>query len=283
MRSRVYQALDILSTWSRDAFPTEVQPGITDRLMTPRPIADCYQKEDLEASLLFGIVNDPHLYQPIRELVPEDRCAEYFEQKLKRRIDGEFTAFDLLMTPPGQLETTEQLRTEVGEIAARLRYIFNVAAEDVKRREFGEAETAARLISALQAVCSRTTSPPTSHRGTTRRSSRAPENLSLFQYLIGQPPPKEPAFGLEALGALSDKTRAAQRPALDQLRSLLVDNKAPHEYLAEFLKVTGVAAAEEEGPSQEQSESRTSQKRPAGGGGGGSGRGGGTGSHKRTK
>ena len=268
--ARAAEARDILSTWSRNQFPSEIRPDIGDRLEAPRSLAECYQKEDLEASILFAIVHSSDVYESMRQLVPEDRCAEFFEQKLRRRLLAAFHAYDdLAANSPGALDAAERL----DRIAGQLRHIMDVARHDRERRPLGEGQTAAHLVFALQGVCSRNISisgeRPASRRGTRAQTTGA----SLFHALLGRPPSSspprhggEPHFGLDVLRLLSDEALAAQRQGLDHVRVMLEANGASPEYLTDFDQIRDRPASTTQGPSRG-SDTAASRKRPAGGNG----------------
>ena len=240
LRGRAFQIRDILSTFSRNDFPSEhVKANIFDRtafLNEPKPITDCVEKEDLVSTIFLLAVNNSAQYSILRHVFPEDVCAQYFQQKLQRRIQDPIQAFDLLdiaasgANPPNQ----EQIRVQVGAIAAELKHIVAVIKHDRRHRWQGETDTVFQLASMMQAVCRRNYCPGDRFGplGGTRSSN-------LFQLLIGNHSSGEAMFGLDALEVFSKEAIMEQSESLVMVRRLLVEQDAPQEYIRLFDNVTG--------------------------------------------
>ena len=102
------------------------------------------------------------------------------------------------------------------KIATELQRIVDNARVDRQRRMHGDSMMAANLIDMLKDVCLRN------------------EGVSLFRLLIGGSTAHGPKFGLDALRGLPKTTIVEQRNGLDNVRRLLVENRAPLEYRRAF-------------------------------------------------
>ena len=243
LRGRAFQVRDILSTFSRNDFPSEhVKANIFDRtafLNEPKPITDCVEKEDLISTMFLLAVNSSAQYNILRHVFPEDMCAQYFQQKLQRRIQDPIQAFDLLdvaasgADPPHQ----EQIRIQVGAIAAELKHIVAVIKHDRRHRWQGEGDTVSQLVSMIQAVCRRNYCP--GDRSGPRQALSGTRSSNLFQLLIGNHPSREARFGLDALEVFSKEAIMENSEDLVGVKRLLVEQDAPQEYIWRFDDVTG--------------------------------------------
>ena len=261
-RQRAIEVRDILSTFDRRQFPSEfIKDKIFDRveyLEDPRPIEDCVEKEDLEATWFILGVNRSVMFWMLRELVPEERCAQYFAEKLKRRIDDEMEELDELgkeaTAPPGPNQPS------VDDIAANLRTIVErVRLEQLERRH-ENADVAKHLVYLLHKICQRNSSGSRERSSGARRSLRGGGNI--FQILIGNAPTQVPHFALDALDVLPAHAIAEQGSGLDAVRELLIENGIRKDsiYLREFDRIRARPM-----PVVEPGETSSGRKRPAGG------------------
>ena len=224
--ARAIQVQDMLSTFSRNSFPSEyIRKNIYDRislLAQPEAIDDCVIKEDLESTMFLLAVNSSSQYEVFHQAFPEERRARFFEEKLRRRIETGLNAFDLLGSAyevgVGAAEKV-RIQEQVATIAAELEYIVRIVKFDRSYRQHGETETASHLVYLLQEVCNRN---------------------YLFQVLIGNAPSHSPRFGLDALRVLSRDAIREQKEGLDDFRDLLVEHGAPQEYVREFDEIRGL-------------------------------------------
>ena len=209
-----------MSTFDRNEFPLHyISEAVCRRvalLEEPKAIVDCLEQGDLNLTMLRLAVNDSTQYEIFCQLLSEGRCAQFFEQKLRRRIEGQITAFDMVAnvsTDATRAFEQDQLERQVDAIAFELNDIVEVARLDLKWRLQGERETAKHLVSMMREVCNRP---------------------KLFHTLIGYASSSGAQFGLEALRALSRETIAEQRSGLTEVRRLLVERDAPDQYLRSF-------------------------------------------------
>jgi len=223
--ARALRVRDILSTFDRNEFPLHhISEEVCERvafLEDPKAIADCLEQGDLKLTVFQLAVNNSAQYDIFCQLLSEDRCAQFFEQKLRRRIEAQIAAFDMLAkVDPDGLSASEQdqLQSRINGIALELNNIVQVAKLDQKRHLQGEREKAKHLVSLLREVC---------------RRSR------LFQALIGNASNVGPGFGLDALGVLSNEAVMEQSGELADVRALLVQQRAPNQYLTQFDELTG--------------------------------------------
>lgn len=211
---------DILSTFDRNEFPHDhISEAVCRRvafLEEPKAIADCLEQGDLKLTIFQLAVNNLAQYDILCHLLSEDRCAQFFEQKLRRRIEAQMAAFDMLpKVDIDSLSAPEQdhLRSRIAGIAFELSTIVQAAKSDSKRRVQGKREKARHLVSLLREVCRR---------------------RKLFQALIGNGSSVGPGFGLDALHALSNEAVVEQSDELANVRALLVEQGAPNQYLTQF-------------------------------------------------
>jgi hypothetical protein len=245
LRSRAVQIRDILSTFSRNDFPSEhINANIFDRIAYldgPKPIEDCVEKEDLVSTIFLLAVNNLAQYRILRHILPEEVCAQYFQQKLQRRIHAQIHAFDVLdiaargVNPPEQ----DQIQAQVGLIAAELNHIVIVIKDDREHRRQGEAGTAIHLVSMMQAVCSRNYRP--GYRSAGRHNLNGDCNSNLFQTLFGNSASRESRFGLHALKVFSRQAIMEQIEGLNIVRRLLVENEASQDYIMQFDEITDIS------------------------------------------
>lgn len=265
MEQRAIEVRDMLSTSDRLKFPSEfIKPNIYNRaalLDEPKSIEDCAEKEDIISTLFLLGVNRPMQFCLLRMLFPEDRCAQYFAEKLERRIDEQLNELDLLSSDTGGgTNLPEQIHAKVYAIATEMRRIVEVTRLDLDHRRpgRGEAEIGKHLVHLLQVICQR--SYDSSRERTTRRNLRVGSTAGiLFQILIGNAPDHLPKFGLDALGALSKEALAEQRLRLGVVRDLLEDMVLPGDYLKEFDRITGPVSGQKRSAG---GNGRGEQKRP---------------------
>jgi hypothetical protein len=245
LQNRAVQIRDILSTFSRNNFPSEhVQANLFNRialLEEPKAIEDCIEKEDLVWTIFSLAVNNWAQYNILRHILPEERCAQLFEQKLQRRINAQIEAYDVLdlaarsVNPPDR----DHIQTQVGIIAAELKYITTIIQEDRAHRRQGEVKTVTHLVDMMQAVCHRNCHP--GDRSDGRHKSSGNRNPTLFQILFGNMPSCESRFGLDAFKVFSKGAIMEQYAKLKELRELLVDNSTSQGYIKEFDEITGIS------------------------------------------
>lgn len=218
--ARALRVRDILSTFDRNEFPLDhISEAVCRRvafLEEPKAIADCLEQGDLKLTIFQLAVNNLAQYDIFCQLLSEDRCAQFFEQKLRRRIEAQIAAFDMLAkVDEDNLSASEQdqLQSRIDGIAFELSNIVQATKLDRKRHLQGEREKAKHLVSLLREVC--------------RRSK-------LFQAVIGSGSSMGPGFGLDALQALSNEAVVEQSDELANVRALLVEQGAPNQYLTQF-------------------------------------------------
>jgi hypothetical protein len=222
--ARALRVRDILSTFDRNEFPLHhISQEVCKRvafLEDPKEIADCLEQGDLKLTVFQLAVNNSAQYDIFCQLLSEDRCAQFFEQKLRRRIEAQIATFDMLAkvdTDSLSASGQDQLQSQIDGIAFELSKIVQAASLDRKRHLQGEKEKAKHLVSLLREVC---------------RRSR------LFQALIGNASNMGPGFGLDALGVLSNEAIMEQSDELADVRALLVQQGAPNQYLTQFDELT---------------------------------------------
>jgi hypothetical protein len=244
LQNRAVQIRDILSTFSRNDFPSEhIRENLFDRvaiLGEPKAIEDCIEKEDLVSTIFSLAVNNWAQYNILCHILPEERCAQDFEQKLRRRIDAQIEAYDNLdvaasVNPPDR----DHIQTQVGIIAAKLNYITTIIQDDRAHRWHGEVKTATHLVYMMQAVCRRNYRP--GDRSDGRHESSGNCNSNLFQIIFGNTPDCESRFGLGALKVFSKDAIMEQRAELNLLRELLVDNSTSQSYIKQFDEIVGIS------------------------------------------
>ena len=218
--ARAHRVRDILSTFDRNEFPLHhISDDVCLRvafLEEPKAIADCLEQGDLKLTVFELAVNNLAQYDIFCQLLSEDRCAQFFEQKLRRRIEAQIAAFDMLPKIDADgLSASEQdqLQSRINGIAFELSNIVQVVKSDQKRHLQGEKEKAKHLVSLLREVCRRT---------------------RLFQTLIGNASSVDQGFGLDALGVLSNEAVMDQSDELADVRALLVQRGASNQYLTQF-------------------------------------------------
>lgn len=246
LKSRALQMRDILSTFSRHNFPSEhIEPNIFNRiafLEGPKAIEDCVEQEDLVSTIFLLAVNNWAQFRILRHVLPEELCAQHFQQKLQRRINAPIQAFDVLddaarsANPPDR----DQLQSQVGIIAAELNHITWIVEDDRTYRRQGEIETATHLVSLMQAVCRRNYSP--GYRSASRQSLNGHHNSNLFQILFGNSSGREARFGLDALKAFSTDAIREQHEELQGVRNLLIHNNTSQNYIREFDEIAGMSS-----------------------------------------
>jgi hypothetical protein len=218
--ARALRVRDILSTFDRNEFPRDhISEAVCKRaafLEEPKAIADCLEQGDLKLTLFQMAVNNPAQYDILCHLLSEDRCAQFFEQKLRRRIEAQIAAFDMLAkVDVDDLSASERnhFQNRIDGIAFELSNVVQAARLDQKRRLPGEKGKAKHLVSMLREVC--------------RRSK-------LFHALIGNGSSVGAGFGLDALQALPNEAVVEQSDELANVRELLVQQGAPNQYLIQF-------------------------------------------------
>jgi hypothetical protein len=216
---------DILSTFDRNEFPLHhISEAVCRRvafLEEPKAIADCLEQGDLKLTVFELAVNNLAQYDIFCQLLSEDRCAQFFEQKLRRRIEAQIATFDMLAKVDADgLSGSErdQLQSQIDGIAFELSDIVQAARLDRKRHLQGEREKAKHLVSLLREVCCRS---------------------RLFQALISNASSAGPGFGLDALGVLPNEAVMEQSDELADVRALLVQQGAPNQYLTQFDGLAG--------------------------------------------
>jgi hypothetical protein len=245
LQNRAVQIRDILSTFSRNNFPSEhVQANLFDRIAfldEPKAIEDCIGKEDIVSTIFLLAVNNWAQYNILRHILPEEVCAQHFQQKLRRRINAQIEAYDVLdaaarsVNPPDR----DHIQAQVGIIAAELNRITMIIQDDRAHRRQGEVETATHLVYMMQAVCRRNYRP--GDRSDGRHESSDNRNSNLFQILFGNMPNRESRFGLDALKVFSKDAIMEQYAELNLLRKLLVDNSTSQGYIRQFDEITGIS------------------------------------------
>lgn len=245
LRRRAAEIRDILSTFSRNDFPSEhVKANIYDRisfLERPKALEDCIEKEDLVSTIFLLAVNNWAQYRILRHVLPKELCAQHFQQKLQRRINTQIQAFDVLdiaarsANPPDR----DYVQTQVGIIAAELSHIAKIVRDDRRSRPQGEAETAGHLVYMMQAVCHRNYHPGEQHTG--RQTLGFDRSSNLFYTLFSNTKSGEARFGLDAMRVFSKHAIMQHYEDLKAVRKMLVHNDIPLDYLREFDETTGVS------------------------------------------
>ena len=248
LQQRAFEIRDILSTFDRHEFPTEYidQSSCTriSLLEEPKPLKDCLEVEDLKSTMFQLAVNGSIVYWILRQLLPEERCAQFYAEKFNRRVKSQLDLFDKVSTDPRKgVDLADEIKDEVEQIAGEFRRIVENARADSEERRYGHSTMAANLVEMLKDVCVRN------------------KRLSLFEALIGNPSIHDARFGIDALEVLPKAAIAEQSIGLDNVRVLLTTNDAPPEYRTAFdemRRMPAVEVSEEPVPSL---------KRPAGGNG----------------
>lgn len=246
LKSRALQIRDLLSTFSRHNFPSEhIDLNIFNRiafLEGPKAIEDCIEQEDLVSTIFLLAVNNWAQYRILRRVLPEDLCAQHFQQKLQRRINAQIQAFDGLdiAARSDEIPDRDQIHSQVGIIAAELNHITMIIEEDRAYRRQGEVETAAHLVHMMQAVCHRNYRP--GNRSASRQSPDGHQNSNLFRMLFDNTSSRGARFGLDALKAFSTDAIIEQHEELKVLRNLLVRNNTSQEYIMEFVEILGMSS-----------------------------------------
>ena len=248
LQQRAFEVRDILSTFDRNEFPTEYIDEKTCRrigmLEEPKPLKYCLEVEDLKSTMFQLAVNGSIMYWIFRQLLPEERCAQFYAEKFNRRVKSQFDLFDKISTDSVEgVDPIEEVGDEVDQIATELRCIVDNARVDHEQRKHGHGLMAANFVEMLKDVCVRNTRP------------------SLFQALIGDPSIHEPKFGLDALEVLPKAAILEQSSGLDNVKGLLIVNGAPLEYQRAFDEMRRTP------PVEVAEEPASSLKRPAGGNG----------------
>src|SRR2546423_5231231 len=188
LQQRAFEVRDILSTFDRNEFPTEYIDENTCRrigmLEEPKPLQYCLEVEDLKSTMFQLAVNSSIMYWIFRQLLPEERCAQFYAEKFNRRVKSQFDRFDKISADPGEsVDPTRVVEEEeeVDQIATELRRIVENVRADREHRKHGHELMAAHLVEMLKDVCVRNRRP------------------SLFEALIGDSSIHEPRFGLDAL------------------------------------------------------------------------------------
>jgi hypothetical protein len=246
LKSRALHIRDILSTFSRHNFPSEhIDLNIFNRIALlegPKAIEDCIEQEDLVSTIFLLAVNNWAQYRILRRVLPEDLCAQHFQQKLQRRINAQIQNFDSLDVaarsddPPGR----DQIYSQVCIIAAELNHITMIIGEDRAYRRQVEVETAAHLVHMMQAVCRRNYRP--GNRSASRQSPNGHHNSNLFQILFDNTSSRGARFGLDALKAFSTDAIMEQHEELKIVRNLLVRNNTWQDYVMEFDGIAGMSS-----------------------------------------
>jgi hypothetical protein len=244
LQDRAVQIRDILSTFSRNNFPSEhIQPNLFNRIALldePKAIEDCIGNDIVSTNFSLA-VNNWAQYSILRHILPEEVCAQHFNQKLRRRINAQIEAYDALdaaarsVNPPDR----DHIRAQVGIIAAELNRITEIIQDDRAHRRQGEVKTATHLVYMMQEVCRRNYRPGGRSHG--RHGFSGNRNSNLFQILFGNMPNCESRFGLDALKAFSKDAIMGQRAELNLLRELLVDNSTSQGYIKQFDEITGIS------------------------------------------
>ena len=248
LQKRAFEIRDILSTFDRNDFPTEyIDENTCTRigmLEEPKPLKDCLEVEDLKSTMFQLAVNGSIVYWIFRQLLPEERCAQFYAEKFNRRVKSQLDLFDKVSTAPEEAaEPPGDVQHEVEHIATELRRIVDNARTDREQRKHGHSSMAANLVEMLKDVCIR-------HKGP-----------SLFQALIGNSLNHDPRFGVDALEVLPKTAIVEQSLGLDNVRELLMANGAPLEYRRAFDEMRRVP------PVEVSAEPASSLKRPAVGNG----------------
>jgi hypothetical protein len=244
LQQRALEVRDILSTFDRDELPTEYidEPryGRIEMLEEPKPLDHCLEVGDLKYTIFQLAVNCSTIYWIFRQLLPEERCAQFYAEKFNRRVNSQLDHFDKLAVNSEEGAITPgEAEEEVDRIARNLRLLVENARIDFEQRKRGDRKMVANFVGMLKEVCVR-------NKGT-----------SLFQALIGNPPTPEPKFGLDALEAFPKPAIAEQSRGLENVQRLLIENDAPLEYRRAFDEIRRVL------PAGAAEEPASSLKRPA--------------------
>lgn len=245
IRARAVLLQDILSSFDTTELPSEFQPNIfyniEHNLEMPSGIGRSHTiSGNLRGTLLQWGAYDEKAWEWLSQLqTPELRARLYYE-KVQRRFDACFDAYDLLFDNP---PTSTTLKVSLQRIIEDFVKLSSGLSTDRERREQMdaqpipfEAQTVEKILQALQKTCERAQPIIAPDVESSRRSTRrtASANLeNLYGMLIRQADEDEPFL----LYPLEQFSTPALRQCLESLRSLdalLRSAKAPEFYIARF-------------------------------------------------
>jgi len=252
IRARAVLLQDILSSFDITELPSEFQPNIFNNikynLEVPSGIGWSHTiSGNLPGTLLQWGAYDDKAWEWLSQLqTPELRARLYYE-KVQRRFDACFDAYDLLLeTPP----TSATLKDSLQRIVADFVKLSSGLSKDRERRQELEAQeldvqpipfearTVEKILQAMRKACERAQpiiapSPDSSRRSTRRTASSSLDNYSLCGILIRQADEDEP-FLLHAVEQFSAPALRQCLESLTSLDALLRSAKAPEFYIARF-------------------------------------------------
>jgi len=247
IRKRAVQLQDILSSFHETELPSEFQPNvfnnIDQNMNSPSGVGSNHTiPGNLLGTLLQYGSYDDDFWDCLSRIQTPEHCARLFNEKLWRRFEACFGAYDVLVdrSPPAAT-ARDAIQPQIDELVR----LSNELNKDRKRRQYGddqplqiEAQTVAECLRALNKVCQRTepiVSPAVepSRRSTRRTAPASTQNLSLFGMLIRQADKDEPFF-LDALEQFSGPALRQCLGTLTSLDGLLRSNGAPAFYIARF-------------------------------------------------
>jgi hypothetical protein len=194
--------------------------------------------DDLKASLMQWCCHDEGGWTLLTRMHGPAIRALTFEQKVERRLEEQFEAYDALFSiPPG---SANLVRGRVLEICHEIRMIMDEVEFDINTRTGSQYNAAKILLEALRSVCSRYADVPSVRRSGrlegTSAGAGAETVPTLYQGLIGN---VDTPFILDALDTVQEKwprslrTEEAQT-TMREINELLVENGAPPGYLTQF-------------------------------------------------
>ncbi|OCT54478.1 hypothetical protein CLCR_00924 [Cladophialophora carrionii] len=233
---------DIIASFEPRDLPSELFSDETLQRITAeqgnRRSSEWTIHDDLKASLMQWCCHDPGGWTLLSRMHGPAIRALTFEQKVERRFEEQFEAYDALFsTPPGPVN---QVRGQVLEICDGIRMIVDEVEADINTRTGSQYNAAKILLDTFRKVCGRSTDVPFVRRSGrlegTSASAGAETVPTLYQGLIGN---VTTPFILDALQTVQEKwprslgTEEAQT-LMRGINELLVENGAPRGYLNRF-------------------------------------------------
>ncbi|KIW86930.1 uncharacterized protein Z519_12395 [Cladophialophora bantiana CBS 173.52] len=253
---RKRDARDIVSSFDLHTLPSEFDPDSYQRItveQSTRPSFEWTVAGDLWATFMRWIVHDPICWDFANRCQPTETRAQLFAEKLRRRFQQEFDRYDELPhhTAPG-LEVQPSspahasfIVAQVAEIANKIHSLVAAALTDLQDRAVGRGGTVKVLLGALEAICRRceNISPVSPERD--QSPSGTEVRISLYDVLVGQPPPATPNMILQALERASEMSPGILSKMKTEFETIgrVLPANTPLTYLQQFQNLSAQAGA----------------------------------------
>jgi hypothetical protein len=230
---------DIIASFEHELLPSElfgsdVMERITEA-QGERQRSEWMIHDDLKRTMLYFACHEEGAWTFLNSLHNPSTRALAFKEKVDRRLEGQFDAYDEIADNHAQ-GSSQEVDHWVRAIRRQMKLIIGEVGEDIITRTGSHYRAADILLQTLEKICQRDDELPTTRRSGRRDSSSLGPVPTLYQ---GMAQDGSIDAILDALETVQERWRrslgtAESQGYIKRVRDLLVENEAPQMLVDRF-------------------------------------------------